>query len=133
MNVSSTPDFRVVAAAGSLRSTVRPDVEMAHRWTEGGVAIETQFTGAHLLHLSTAACVLNDLYREAGAVELRGVRVEADGSFDTEHWRSHGITYRVEVDSPSPPDSVARLIAQVDELAEIPRAIRAGASVQRQD
>ena len=37
------------------------------------MVVETEFTGAHLYHLSAAACVLNDVYRES--IEL-GVVVE---------------------------------------------------------
>lgn len=127
-------DFSVTAASGTLRSSVCADVELPHTWSDEGVAIETQFTGAHLLHLATAACVLNDLYREAGesGVQLRGVRVRAAGTFDTETWRSNGITYRVDIDSPSPPEDVDRLLEAVDRVAEIPRVLRAGAQVQRE-
>jgi hypothetical protein len=47
--------------------------------TPGGVTVEADFTGAHLLHLAAAGCVLNDIYREAGSlgIELGGVRVTA--------------------------------------------------------
>ena len=128
-------DFAVAAASGTLHQTVRAAVELPHRWSDQGVAVETQFTGAHLLHLSAAACVLNDVYREAVStgVEVRGVRVDARGSFDTETWRSGGITYRVTVDSPNAPADVDRLLRAVDEVAEIPRVLRAGAEVRRQD
>jgi uncharacterized OsmC-like protein len=98
------------------------------------VAVETQFTGAHLLHLAVAACVLNDLYREAATcgLQLDGVRVDAEGSFDQDTWRSTGITYRVQVDSPTAADGeVAALTRVVDDVAEIPRALRAGAEVAR--
>lgn len=107
---------------------------MPHKWSDAGVAIECQFTGAHLLHLATAACVLNDLYREATliGVHLDGVRVGAAGSFDTETWQSEGIVYRVEIDSPSGREDVDRLLATVDEVAEIPRALRSGAQVVRE-
>jgi uncharacterized OsmC-like protein len=127
-------EFAVVAAAGSFRGKASAEVVVfPHRWTAEGVAVESPFTGAHLLHLAAAACVLNDLYREASGagVELRGVRVAAKGSFDTETWESLGIDYRVEVDSPSPADDVDALIRLVDGIAEIPRAIRAGAPVSR--
>ncbi|HEX2283034.1 MAG TPA: hypothetical protein VHG52_14845, partial [Thermomicrobiales bacterium] len=94
-------DFEVTAAAGTLRQSLRPDVTFPHHWTEAGVAVETKFTGAHLLHLSIAACVLNDLYREASGseVQLNGVCVKAWGGFDTTTWQSTGILYSVEVDS----------------------------------
>lgn len=119
------------AAAGSLRDSVRADVTFAHRWSEEGVSVEAAFTGAHLLHLSAGGCVLNDVYREAqeADVVVHGVRVTVDGDFDRESWSSTGITYSVEVDSPSPDEEVQRLLCAVDELAEIPRALRAGVGV----
>ena len=127
-------DFAVAVASGTFRSTVRADVELPHKWSDEGVAVEMQFTGAHLLHLATAACVLNDLHREAGelGVTLRGVRVYAAGTFDTGTWRSNGITYRVDIDSTSPAEDLARLLETVDRVAEIPRALRAGADVRRE-
>jgi hypothetical protein len=72
-------------------------------------------------------------YREAAAlgVELDGVRVTAAGGFDTGTWRSTGISYVVEVSSDAPAGDLARLLKAVDEVAEIPRAIRAGATVRR--
>lgn len=126
-------DFRVRVAAGSLRGGVHADATLPHKWTEAGVAIEVQFTGAHLLHLSAAACVLNDVYREAVAVGvvLNGVLVAADGYFSTESWRSSGVSYQVQIDSPADHKDLARLLGKVDEVAEIPRALRAGVPVQR--
>lgn len=125
--------FDVVVCAGSLRSSDARAVRFPHRWTPGGVTVETEFTGAHLLHLAAAGCVLNDLYREAAGIGLRidGARVTASGGFDTESWASTGISYAVDVDSPASADELARLLAVVDEVAEIPRALRAGAPVVR--
>ena len=57
--------------------------------------------------------------------------VEADGRFD-DGWRSTGIVYSVTLDSRASAEDVARLRAVVDEVAEIPRAIRAGAPVTHQ-
>ncbi len=126
-----TPAFEVVAGAGSLRSV--SGVTFPHRWTPAGVSVETDFTGGHLLNLAAAGCVLNDLYREAEplGVELTGVRVTAGGGFDTETWASTGISYRVELDSPASAEDLDRLLAAVDAVAEIPRALRAGATVRR--
>jgi uncharacterized OsmC-like protein len=126
-------DYRVRAAAGSLRRSVRADATLPHKWTAEGVAIELQFTGAHLLHLSAAGCVLNDLYREAASagVELNGALVVADGDFDAESWRSTGITYEIEIDSTANAEQIERLISAVDEVAEIPKALRAGTQVHR--
>jgi uncharacterized OsmC-like protein len=126
-------DYAVSVAAGSLRASVRPDADFPHRWTEQGVAVQTEFTGAHLLHLAAAACVLNDLYREAAKVglQLRGVRVDASGNFDPANWTSTGIAYHVEIDSAATPAELDALLRTVDEVAEIPRALRAGAPVDR--
>ncbi|GII77609.1 hypothetical protein Sru01_25910 [Sphaerisporangium rufum] len=125
--------FNVIVSAGSLKVTGEHVVRFPHRWTPDGVTVQADFTGAHLLHLAAAGCVLNDLYREAAAlgIELLGVRVSASGGFDVESWSSTGITYTVDVSSPASSESIARLIDIVDSVAEIPRAIRQGATVQR--
>jgi len=125
--------FAVAVAAGTLRSSDTSALQFAHQWTSEGVTIEAAFTGAHLLHLAAAGCVLNDIYREATTlgVELNGVRVHAAGEFDTNTWASTGITYSVQVRSPASSEELAHLLDVVDEVAEIPRAIRAGAPVRR--
>ena len=126
-------EFDVVVGAGAFRSDDSRAVGFPHRWTPEGVTVEADFTGAHLLHLAAAGCVLNDVYREAGAlgIQIEGVRVTASGGFDTQAWTSTGITYRVEVRSPASDEELLRLLDRVDEVAEIPRAIRAGATVRR--
>jgi hypothetical protein len=126
-------DFPVECAAGSLRPSDSSTVtHFAHRWIDGGVDVAADFTGAHLLHVCVAACVLNDLYREAAKLDIavRGVRVRAAGDF-TDDWASTGIEYRVEVDSPADPVGVGQLLTLVDGLAEIPRAVRSGVPVRR--
>jgi uncharacterized OsmC-like protein len=125
-------DFAIVVGAGSLASGVAAVVRFPHRWTEAGVAVQADFTGAHLVHLAVAGCVLNDTYREAErlGVPLDGVRVTASGGFDTDTWASTGIGYTLELDSPALPADLDRLRATVDDVAEIPRAIRQGAPVR---
>jgi uncharacterized OsmC-like protein len=125
--------FEVVVSAGTMRSASGSGVNFPHRWTPEGVTVEADFTGGHLLHLAAAGCVLNDVYREAASlgIELMGVRVSAAGEFDAGTWKSTGISYSVEVSSAAAADELARLLAVVDEVAEIPRAIRAGAIVRR--
>lgn len=125
--------FEVTVGAGTLRSPSSSVPTMQHRWTAEGVTVEAAFTGAHLLHLAAAGCVLNDVYREAETlgVAVEGVRVHARGGFDTDTWASTGIEYAVELDSPSAPDDVARLLEVVDRVAEIPRALRTGTQVRR--
>lgn len=124
--------YEVVAGAGSLRSAAPTAWRVPHRWTAEGVTVEAPFTGAHLLHTAVAGCVLNDLYREAEGlgVDLAGVRVTARGGFD-DAWASTGVAYAVELDTAAPADLTERLVARVDEVAEIPRALRAGLRVER--
>lgn len=120
----------VRATAGTLRAA--EGVVLRHTWTDEGVVACPAANGAHLLHLSVALCVLNDTYREAErlGLEVDGVAVEADGGFDDE-WRSTGIEYSVTLDSRAPAEELGRLVAAVDAIAEIPRAIRRGAPVTR--
>jgi len=126
-------DFEVVVGAGTLRSVAADVVRFPHRWTAEGVTVDAAFTGAHLLHLAAAGCVLNDVYREAAnlKVDVRGVRVSASGAFDTETWQSTGISYRVELDTTASAAEADALLRLVDSVAEIPKSIRAGASVDR--
>lgn len=125
--------YEVTAAAGSLRS--EGGWSVPHRWTPEGVSVDASFTGAHLLHLSVAGCVLNDVYREAAAlgVPLAGVRVRARGGFDTDTWASTGIAYVVELDAPEAAAAdLQQVLDVVDSVAEIPRAVRHGAPVLRE-
>ena len=125
--------FEVAVGAGTMMSASGAVVRFPHRWTPGGVTVEADFTGAHLLHLAAAGCVLNDVYREAAAlgIELKGVRVTAAGGFDAATWQSTGIGYSVDVSSDAPADQLGHLLQVVDQVAEIPHAIRAGATVRR--
>jgi len=125
--------FEVVVSAGTMMSASGAVVRFPHRWTPGGVTVEADFSGAHLLHLAAAGCVLNDVYREAAplGIELKGVRVTAAGGFDSATWQSTGIDYSVELSSDAPADQLAHLLQVVDQVAEIPQAIRAGATVRR--
>jgi hypothetical protein len=120
----------VRATAGSLR--IPDGVVLHHSWTDEGVVAGPASNGGQLLHLSVALCILNDTYREAEklGIEISGIVVEADGGFD-DQWRSTGIEYAVTLDSPAPADDLAHLRAVVDEVAEIPRTIRAGVSVTK--
>ncbi|WP_246136610.1 OsmC family protein [Leekyejoonella antrihumi] len=118
------------AGAGTLRASA--GVIFHHSWTEAGVVAVPAVNGGQLLHLPVAMCVLNDSYREAKrlGIALDNVAVEADGSFDNE-WHSTGIQYSVTLHSCASAEALVRLGAVVDQVAEIPRAIRAGAHVAR--
>lgn len=123
----------MMVGAGCLRDPAAAGWTAPHSWTSEGVTVTGPFTGAHLLHAAVGGCVLNDAYREAEAmgVELRGVRVDVRGGFDPATWASTGVRYRVEVATDAEDEVVRRLLARVDEVAEIPQALRAGATVAR--
>ena len=122
--------FGVRVASGSLREG--DGVVLPHAWTEAGVLAAPVTNGAQALHLSIALGVLNDTYREAErlAVPIAGVAVTADGAFD-DVWTSTGITYDITVDTTAEERDLGLLLEVVDEVAEIPRVLRAGADVRR--
>lgn len=128
--VNELSPFGVTAGAGSLRPA--DGVTLPHAWTEDGIVAGPASNGAQMLHLAVAVCVLNDTFREARelGILVTGAVVTADGAFD-DQWHSTGIAYTLTVDSPAPADDVQRLVARVDDIAEIPRALRAGTDVRR--
>ncbi|GAA4889407.1 hypothetical protein GCM10025789_02260 [Tessaracoccus lubricantis] len=125
--------FVVTVGAGTLRPTSETAVHFPHRWTDEGVGVEAAFTGGHLWVLAPAGCVLNDVYREAAGMglEIDGVLVSATGGLDEDTWQSTGISYAVEIDSPEDPEVLDELVATVDSVAEIPKALRTGTTVRR--
>ena len=84
------------------------------------------FNGGQLMYLSIAACVSNDIYREAPAwgLKVRGVRVEVDGDFPARGAPSTPITVLVELDADGSDETLDEFIAAVDAVAEIPNSIR---------
>ena len=86
------------------------------------------FNGGQLLYLSIAACWSNDLYREAATmgIELDGVEITVDGDFPARGSGSTPISVDLVVRSAASEDRIRELIAEVERVAEIPRAIREG-------
>ena len=84
------------------------------------------FSGGQLLYLAIAACVSNDLYREAAplGIALRRVAVEVDGDFPARGAPSTPISVVVDVEADAPDEAIDALIAEVDRVAEIPNSIR---------
>lgn len=128
--MADASSFAVRACSGTLREG--EGAVLPHAWTEEGVLAGPATNGAELLHLAVALCVLNDTYREAQRLQVpvHGVAVTADGGFD-DVWSSTGISYDISLDTSAPAETVQLLLEVVEEVAEIPRAIRAGADVRR--
>jgi uncharacterized OsmC-like protein len=110
------------------------DVRNRHTGQSHRAAVD-EFSGGHLLHLAIAACVSNDLFREAKArgIVLTRVRVTADGGFEGYPSRSTGVEYRIEVESQASRAALRDLVARVEDVAEIPSALRLGAVVRLAD
>ena len=90
------------------------------------------FNGGQLLYLSIAACWSNDLYREAATmgIELDGVEITVDGDFPARGSGSTPISVEIVVRSSAPEARVRALIAEVERVAEIPRAIRDATAIR---
>lgn len=90
------------------------------------------FSGGQLLNLAVAACISNDLFREAGrnGIVLRRVRVIARSDYAGTPAVSGPIAYDVEIDGDAPPERLAELVQRVDRIGEIPNSIRNGTPVE---
>ena len=84
------------------------------------------FNGGQLLYLSIAACLSNDLYREAATmgIELDGVEVRVEGEFAGRGAASSTIAVDLTIRSAAPEARLRELVAEVERVAEIPRSIR---------
>jgi uncharacterized OsmC-like protein len=109
-----------VGWAGDLPLTVIADRPVAG----GGRGLG--FNGGQLLYLSIAACVSNDLYREAAplGIALRRVSIEVRGAFAGRGSASGPIDVLVDVDADADEAAIDALIAETDRVAEIPNSIR---------
>ena len=84
------------------------------------------FNGGQLLYLSIAACVSNDLYREAAAhgIRLTRVALSVDGDFPARGAPSTPIEVALEIAGDAPRAALRGLVDEVDRIAEIPNSIR---------
>lgn len=90
------------------------------------------FNGGQLLNLAVAACISNDLYREAAKrnIQLDRVRVTVDGDYVGDPAFSTPIEYEVEISGRESPESLTELVSFVDQIAEIPNSLRNGTPVR---
>lgn len=90
------------------------------------------FNGGELLNFAVAACISNDLFREAAreGITLRRIRVSARSDYAGDPALSGPIEYDVEVEGDAPTGRLAELVRAVDRIAEIPNSIRGGTEVR---
>jgi putative redox protein len=105
--------------------TAGPHTIVADRPVAAG-GLGLGFNGGQLLYLAVAACVSNDLYREAATagIDLRRVAVDVDGDFPARGAPSTPISVTVWIDSDAGSDAIRALVAEVDRVAEIPNSLR---------
>jgi len=113
-----------VGSAGPFTLIVDRPVEVGG----GGLG----FNGGQLLNLAVAACVSNDLFREAArdGIVLRRVRVGARSDYGGDPAVSGPIDYEVEIEGDAPTNRLANLVRAVDRIAEIPNSIRGATEVR---
>ena len=84
------------------------------------------FNGGQLLYAAVAACISNDLYREAATlgIPLRRVALTVDGDFPAPGRPSTPISVSLEVEGDASEAKLAELVELVDAIAEIPNSMR---------
>lgn len=89
------------------------------------------FNGGQLLYLSIAACLSNDLYREAATlgIALDAVEVTVDGDFPGRGAASTPIAVDLVVRGRATEAQLQTLVAEVERVAEIPRTTREAPSI----
>src|SRR5262249_11473010 len=90
------------------------------------------FNGGQLLNLAVAACISNDMFREAAreGIALRRVRVTAASEYAGSPMVSSAIGYDIEVDGHATDDRLRALVERVDRIAESPHSLRGGTEVR---
>ena len=90
------------------------------------------FNGGQLLNLAVAACISNDLYREAAkrGIALSRVRVAVDADYRGDPAVSTPIAYDVEVDDQASAEALEGPVDHVDAIAEVPNSLRRGTAVR---
>jgi putative redox protein len=84
------------------------------------------FNGGQLLYLSIAACISNDIYREAPSwgIHVERVAIEVDGDFAGRGAPSSPIDVVVDLACDADAEVVDRFLADIDRIAEIPASLR---------
>ena len=84
------------------------------------------FNGGQLLYAAVAACISNDLFREAATqgIQLSRVELVVDGDFPARGVPSTPISVDVELHGDAPEAKLRELLDLVDRIAEIPNSLR---------
>lgn len=123
-------EMRSVDGGPTALGSAGPLTLVADRPLDGG-GRGIGFNGGQLLNLAVAACVSNDLSREAARRDLvlTAVRVRVDSDYGGDPPVSGEIVYDVEVEGEASDAELSDLVAHVDQIAEIPNSLRAATAV----
>ncbi len=126
---------RIQTADRPLQSSSAVRSVMLARGPHGPVELDVgNLSGGHVLHLAVAVCVFNDLLGEASrrGVRLHRLTVVAAGEFAAQPapFHSMGITYCIEIAGDGLEADLRTLVSDVERIAEIPHALRQGATVR---
>jgi putative redox protein len=123
-------EMRTVDGGPTALGSAGPLTLVADRPLDGG-GRGIGFNGGQLLNLAVAACVSNDLYREAARRDLMltSVRVRVDSDYAGDPPVSSEIVYDVELEGEASDEELSELIAHVDRIAEIPNSLRSATPV----
>jgi putative redox protein len=124
-------EMRTVGGGPTALGSAGPFTVVADRPVSGG-GHGRGFNGGQLLYLAIAACISNDLYREATArgISLSDVALTVDGDFPGRGQPSTPIEVTLEVTGEASEDELAALVDEVERVAEIPASLR-GATLVR--
>jgi uncharacterized OsmC-like protein len=117
--------LRTVGGGPTALGSAGPFTLVADRPAAGGGG-GLGFNGGQLLYLSVAACISNDLYREAETlgISIKNVEMTVDGDFPGRGEPSTPITVDLTVEAEAPVARLAALVEVVERVAEIPNSFR---------
>ena len=123
-------ELRSVDGGPTAVISAGPFTVIADRPSSGGGG-GLGFSGGQLLYAAIAACVSNDLYREAASlgINLTRVALSVDGDFPARGQGSTPVTVEVDLEGDATEERLRALLAIVDDVAEIPNSIRGTTAV----
>ncbi len=123
--------LRTIGAGPTALGSAGPFTLVADRPTDAGGG-GLGFNGGQLLYLAVAACLSNDLFREAASrdIALDRIAITVDGDFAARGSASTPIAVDVELVSDAEEAALDALLDEVWRIAEIPRSLREGTAVE---
>lgn len=122
--VANRPGEHVVKVATDGNEQV---LSIPAKTTQPGSAVN----GGELLFAALATCYCNDLYREASkrGIAISGVSVEVSGEFGGAGEPARNVRYHASVEASATPEEIRDLLRATDEVAEIQKTVRQGATI----